>query len=522
MATCEWCGEDVVYEAAFTCNYCDETFCSDHRLPENHRCLALRASDSLGPNFEGLYPDEWADLGWRDGEEEQQDNPTAEEPDGGEAEPGREHCERCGEPTTLRYCRDCLNDLLNDDATSQQKPTGPGDQVISEPAEPTRAADQSPEKTPCEKCGRPCPVDKEYCSPCRKDLINRHNTATQEDILEHWQRTGQATVTASDEGRDRGLGARVGRRVVVIGVAAGIVGGAVRYGDRIADVVEDAAEGGWLAGEEPATAASADLEGVGIASADWNATTLTLTFQPDTGEFDGWALHRPGADPTDDRIAAGAYEDGSSVEIEIRRVEIGDSNAIHVTAYTGEFARYGESGSLIWGDRGPTAAIDTPGSGSANDGADSESGVDEAAVEGHVHELVNAEREERDLRALEWDGDLQTVADDHSRDMIERDFFAHDNPDGEGPSDRYDRHRISGCSTSGENIAQTWWDENVVTPDGTERYTTEADLAAGIVEQWMNSEGHRENILRSEWRQEGIGVELSDADEVFATQNFCG
>lgn len=37
----------------------------------------------------------------------------------------------------------------------------------------------------------------------------------------------------------------------------------------------------------------------------------------------------------------------------------------------------------------------------------------------------------------------------------------------------------------------------------------------------MTSEGHRQNILDSDWRREGIGVQVATGGEVYATQNFC-
>jgi uncharacterized protein YkwD len=52
----------------------------------------------------------------------------------------------------------------------------------------------------------------------------------------------------------------------------------------------------------------------------------------------------------------------------------------------------------------------------------------------------------------------------------------------------------------------------------------ETDIARGLVSQWMNSTGHRENILRPFWESEGIGVAIEDVNgktRVYATQNFC-
>lgn len=56
-------------------------------------------------------------------------------------------------------------------------------------------------------------------------------------------------------------------------------------------------------------------------------------------------------------------------------------------------------------------------------------------------------------------------------------------------------------------------------------YDTPEGLATGIVDSWMNSTGHRENILRPYWNGEGIGIEIVETGDgmtkVWATQNFC-
>jgi uncharacterized protein YkwD len=112
-------------------------------------------------------------------------------------------------------------------------------------------------------------------------------------------------------------------------------------------------------------------------------------------------------------------------------------------------------------------------------------------------------------------------------------YFAHESPDGETMGDRYDRFGyecrvpISGdrYATGAENIAYTYADSNVQTESGLENYgNNETAIARGLVNQWMKSSGHRENILRSYWESEGIGVAIEDVNgetRVYATQNFC-
>ncbi len=106
--------------------------------------------------------------------------------------------------------------------------------------------------------------------------------------------------------------------------------------------------------------------------------------------------------------------------------------------------------------------------------------------------LLNARRTEAGLRPLTSSRTLASAARAHSADMGERRFFAHDTPDGVEPADRivaagYPRTDVS----VGENLA--WGEETAGTP-------------AAIVEGWMESPGHRANILRREFREVGIGL----------------
>ncbi|MDS0296648.1 CAP domain-containing protein [Halogeometricum luteum] len=150
--------------------------------------------------------------------------------------------------------------------------------------------------------------------------------------------------------------------------------------------------------------------------------------------------------------------------------------------------------------------------------------LDAQRVQEFVHDAVNARRSEEGVSTLQYSADLQEVAVSHSEDMAEDGYFAHDSPSGETMEDRYEQFGID-CRLSGENIAQTWYKEHVQTDDGEQYYDTNKALAEGIVTQWMNSPGHRENLLRDRFSKEGIGiavVEVDDGTKVFATQNFCG
>lgn len=149
-----------------------------------------------------------------------------------------------------------------------------------------------------------------------------------------------------------------------------------------------------------------------------------------------------------------------------------------------------------------------------------------------VHRFVNRERVRRGLDPLALNETLSRIARYHSRDMVERDYFAHVSPDNETMADRYDhfgfecRVPLDGnrYATGAENIAYTYYEEPVYAGNRTVVYSTPKQLARGIVDQWMNSTSHRKNILRPYWRREGIGFaveETPSGTRVYATQNFC-
>jgi uncharacterized protein YkwD len=99
--------------------------------------------------------------------------------------------------------------------------------------------------------------------------------------------------------------------------------------------------------------------------------------------------------------------------------------------------------------------------------------------------LVNQERAAAGCGAVSADGALAAVALAHSADMRDRGFFSHTNPEGLDP---FDRAAAAGLSARAENIAYGQ-------PD-----------AAAVMTDWMNSSGHRANILDCSLTRLGVGV----------------
>lgn len=142
--------------------------------------------------------------------------------------------------------------------------------------------------------------------------------------------------------------------------------------------------------------------------------------------------------------------------------------------------------------------------------------LNQTAVEDAVHERVNAERTDRGFDALAYDEELRGIARGHSQDMIERNFFAHTNPDGDQPIDRYDDAEYD-CELgpdrriASENIGQVRWSGTSLTAD---------DVADRVVTGWLESRDHRENMFNDTWDREGIGMWANETT-VMVTQNFC-
>ena len=128
-------------------------------------------------------------------------------------------------------------------------------------------------------------------------------------------------------------------------------------------------------------------------------------------------------------------------------------------------------------------------------------------IEQFVHQEINSERAQNGLQALLWDGQLAAVARAHSLDMATHNYFAHDDQ--------------SGCS-SACRISDTGYEwqtvgENIYIESGYEYSAKEA--ADATVSAWMQSSGHRANILNGSFTNEGIGV-AQIGNAVYVTEDF--
>ncbi|MCZ7420415.1 CAP domain-containing protein [Verrucosispora sp. WMMA2121] len=125
---------------------------------------------------------------------------------------------------------------------------------------------------------------------------------------------------------------------------------------------------------------------------------------------------------------------------------------------------------------------------------------DVTAEAAEVVKLVNAERAKAGCGALSIDDKLMTAAQRHSQDQADHRNMSHTGSDGSDPGDRIDRVDYA-WRTYGENVA---WNQR--TP-------------AAVMDAWMNSDGHRANILNCAFTEIGVGVARSNGPywtQVFA------
>lgn len=104
-----------------------------------------------------------------------------------------------------------------------------------------------------------------------------------------------------------------------------------------------------------------------------------------------------------------------------------------------------------------------------------------------VAEKVNLVRQEDGLEALRVNKTLQAAAQAKAEDMAMRGYFSHNAPNGQTPWDFMENAGYE-FSYAGENLAVDFFDVNAVT------------------EAWMQSDGHRENILNVDFTETGIGM----------------
>ena len=124
------------------------------------------------------------------------------------------------------------------------------------------------------------------------------------------------------------------------------------------------------------------------------------------------------------------------------------------------------------------------------------------ADEKEVFNLINQQRINNGLSALKVDDEVQRVARIKAQDMVDNNYFSHTSPTYGSPFDMLKSFKIS-YNSAGENIAGN-------------------SSNSGAVSAWMNSSGHKANILNSSFNYTGIGVVSSPKYGKIYVQMFIG
>lgn len=119
------------------------------------------------------------------------------------------------------------------------------------------------------------------------------------------------------------------------------------------------------------------------------------------------------------------------------------------------------------------------------------------AYEMRTFELHNQTRESNNLATFCVSEILTQAARSHSQEMIDQGYFSHNSYNGESYSARLESFGYSSYEKVGENIA--WGSGSLASPEN-------------IFQGWMESSGHRENILDPDYREVGIGTATGECE----------
>ena len=125
-----------------------------------------------------------------------------------------------------------------------------------------------------------------------------------------------------------------------------------------------------------------------------------------------------------------------------------------------------------------------------------------SSEESKILQLVNAERSKAGAKALVSSGDCTRLARMKSKDMADKNYFGHQSPTYGSPFDMLKSNKIT-YMYAGENIAMN----------------QSADAA---FKAWMNSEGHKKNILNPNFTELGVGIAPKGNGSYIYTQLFIG
>lgn len=129
-----------------------------------------------------------------------------------------------------------------------------------------------------------------------------------------------------------------------------------------------------------------------------------------------------------------------------------------------------------------------------------------AQVEELIYEKVNAERSKVGVSTLKYNTTMEKYARIKSQDMGDNNYFSHEDLQG----------NLITVNMQNDGVSYRAWGENIAYIGGVSDANA---LANQFMTNWMNSTGHRQNILSTNFTDIGIGVYKS-GNKVYATQEF--
>ncbi len=153
-------------------------------------------------------------------------------------------------------------------------------------------------------------------------------------------------------------------------------------------------------------------------------------------------------------------------------------------------------------------------------------------LEQRVHDLVNTERINMRLKPLKIDNRLARIARAHSEDMAKRNYLEHVTPEGKTPLQRamaagYPCRKDQGNNSYTMGVSENLFQNNLYSRvqeyrgKVTYEWNSLDEIARTSVKGWMESPGHRANILNREVELAGVGIAVAADDKVYITQMFC-
>nr|WP_281201115.1 CAP domain-containing protein [Orenia metallireducens] len=124
-----------------------------------------------------------------------------------------------------------------------------------------------------------------------------------------------------------------------------------------------------------------------------------------------------------------------------------------------------------------------------------------SALEQEVVRLVNVERQKQGLQPYKHNSQVSNIARRKSEDMRDKKYFSHQSPTYGSPFEMLNQFGVE-FTAAGENIAKG------------------QQTAAAVMNSWMNSPGHRKNILSEKFTEIGVGLAKDANGTTYWTQMF--